>query len=292
MRLEIRPRLSWIPVNAESEDLDVAPRLCLFIELFQRRMLLPAGKAPRAPNANEDNFATQILGPPCLSSQVSCLEIAQLIPKNKRVCGDSAAQPREHGVVLLRIAFTPRSLTILKEAATRCFDAIGTESLTPSHYRFSPFSLGQLFSEAMGCEWTCRMEQSWVRKKFVPSKVPSPQYHPQSWHQDGALGVHFPSEPGTVIPMTELLTCWIPLNRCGRDSPGLEFVRGRQPALVHFMELDDATLRRRFEPHEFWAPNLEFGDGLVFLNSILHRTYARPEMPQNRLSVEYRIFPL
>jgi hypothetical protein len=231
---------------------------------------------------------------------------------------DPPAQLREHGIALLRDVFTPGSLAILKEAATRCFEVIGPESLTPGSYRFNPFShsvlltaltdfgcrmedlmapfsapgLGQLFSEAMGCDWTCQMEQSWVRKKFAPSKVPSPQYHPQSWHQDGALGVHFPSDPGPVIPMTELLTCWIPLNPCGRDSPGLEFVRGHQPALVHFTELDDATLRRRFDSQRFWAPELEFGEGLVFLNSILHRTYARPEMSQNRLSMEYRIFPL
>ena len=91
--------------------------------------------------------------------------------------------------------------------------------------------------------------------------------------------------------MTELLTCWIPLNPCGRDSPGLEFVRRRQPALLHFTELDDSALRQRFPPQEFWAPALELGDGLVFLNSTLHRTYARPEMRHNRLSVEYGIFP-
>ena len=143
----------------------------------------------------------------------------------------------------------------------------------------------------MGGEWTCNMEQSWVRKKFTPLQAPAAEYHPQDWHQDGALGVRFPLESGPVIPMTELLTCWIPLNTCGRDSPGLEFVRRRQPALVHFTELDDSALRQRFPPQEFWAPALEFGDGLVFLNSILHRTYARPEMRHNRLSVEYRIFP-
>jgi len=143
----------------------------------------------------------------------------------------------------------------------------------------------------MGCEWTCNMEQSWVRKKFAPLQAPAPEYHPQSWHQDGALGVRFPLESGPVIPMTELLTCWIPLNPCGRDSPGLEFVRRRQAALVHFTELGDSVLRQRFPPQDFWAPALELGDGLVFLNSILHRTYARPEMRHNRLSVEYRIFP-
>ncbi len=136
------------------------------------------------------------------------------------------------------------------------------------------------------------MEQSWVRKKFSPANAPSREYYPHNWHQDGALGVHFPPEPGTAVPMTELLTCWIPLDACGRDSPGLEFVRGRQEALLHFTELEDAALRHRFEARRFWAPELEFGEGLVFLNSVLHRTYLRPEMVGSRLSVEYRVFPV
>lgn len=227
-------------------------------------------------------------------------------------------QLREQGLVLLRDVFPKDSLTKLNEAASRCFEAIRTESSIPGHYRFNHFShsvlltalsdfgcggpealvaplsaagLDPLFSEAIGCKWACSMEQSWVRKKFAPSQVPNPQYHPQDWHQDGALGVGFPAEPGPVIPMTELVTCWIPLGACGRDSPGLEFVRRRQSALLHFTELGDAALRRRFPPEEFWAPALEPGDGLVFLNGTLHRTYSTPEMQNNRISVEYRIFP-
>ncbi len=135
------------------------------------------------------------------------------------------------------------------------------------------------------------MEQSWVRKKFAPHLAPVTGYHIQNWHQDGALGVSFPDEPGPVIPMTDLLTCWIPMTPCGVDGPGLEFVRRRPPALLHFTELNDSALRKRFSPEEFWAPELEFGDGLVFLNDVLHRTCVRPEMLHNRLSVEYRIFP-
>jgi hypothetical protein len=231
---------------------------------------------------------------------------------------DVAAQLQEQGVALLWNVFPQDSLTTLKEAAAQCFEAIGTQRSLPEHYQFNRFShsvlltaltdfgcgssqellaplsapgLDQSFSEVMGCEWTCRMEQSWVRKKFTPLQAPDPQYHPQGWHQDGALGVRFPLEAGPVMPMTQLLTCWLPLNPCGRDSPGLEFVRTRQTALLHFTELDDSALRQRFPAQEFWAPALEFGDGLVFLNSTLHRTYACPEMRHNRLSVEYRIFP-
>ena len=94
-----------------------------------------------------------------------------------------------------------------------------------------------------------------------------------------------------MIPIRTLATCWIPLHACGRESPGLEFVRQVQPALLHFTELDDAVLRRRFDPDAFWAPALEFGDGLVFLNHVLHRTHVDAEMRSHRLSLDYRIFP-
>ena len=223
----------------------------------------------------------------------------------------------EYGVVLLRDFFPKDSLTTLKGAAEKCFEAIKEGEVIPERYQFNRFShsallnsltdfgctseelveplsapgLGQLFSEAIGGEWICRMEQSWIRMKFSGIQVPDPRYQPQGWHQDGALGVQFPMEIGAVIPMTELVTCWIPLTQCGEDSPGLEFVRRRQTALLHFTELDDSALRRRFHPTEFWAPVLDPGDGVVFRNSALHRTYVRPGMRQNRLSAEYRIFP-
>ena len=92
-------------------------------------------------------------------------------------------------------------------------------------------------------------------------------------------------------PMTPLLTCWIPLEACGVGRPGLEFVRRRLEALLHYSELNDETLRQRFAPEEFWAPALELGDGLVFLNGTLHRTHVSPAMRKDRLSVEYRLFP-
>ncbi len=231
---------------------------------------------------------------------------------------DPGTQLRDHGIVILRAAFAKDSLARLKDAADRCFDAIDKEISHPERYRFNRFSnsllltslldfgcndgeelfaplstpgLEALFAEAVAGGWTCNMEQSWVRKKSAPLQAPFPGYHNQDWHQDGALGVHFPMNPGPPTPMTELLTCWIPLNPCGTDSPGLEFVGRRQTSLLHFTELDDLSLRRRFRADEFWAPELDLGDGLVFLNSVLHRTYATPQMQHSRLSIEYRIFP-
>lgn len=231
---------------------------------------------------------------------------------------DAATLLRDQGIVLLRGAVAHGDLKKMKKAASRCFEAIAAGKPLPQRYRFSrsshsvlldaltdfgcdgrellaPFAtpgLEELFADVMGGGWTCNLEQSWVRKKFAAQQAPSLEYFPHSWHQDGALGVQFSSEPGPAIPMTRLVTCWIPLNPCGRDSPGLEFVRGRQPALLHFTELNDAALRQRFPAEKFWAPELEVGDGLVFMNSVLHRTYARQEMRHSRLSVEYRIFPI
>jgi len=231
------------------------------------------------------------------------------------VAEDGANQLREQGVTVLRDAFVKDSLVDFRDTATRCFEVVEADNVLADRYKFNRFShslplvvlmdfgcddlmqplsvprLEDLFSEAMGCAWTCNLEQSWVRKKFAPMLAPASMYSEQGWHQDGALGVRLPAEPGSVLPMTELLTCWISLDACGRDSPGLEFVRGPQPGWLHYSELDDATLRQRFPPEDFWAPELQAGDGLVFLNSLVHRTYTRPEMRRNRLSVEYRIFP-
>ena len=230
---------------------------------------------------------------------------------------ERAFELAESGVALLRSAFAHPSLNKLRDAAELCFQAVETDRSLGERLGFNRFShsvpvtaltdfgceseeltaplstpgLAALFSETMAGEWNCHIEQSWVRKKFAPAHTPGREYHPQDWHQDGALGVQFPREPGHATPMTALLTCWIPLQACGVDSPGLEFLRRPQPVLLHFTELDDALLRQRFPAADFWAPELALGDGLIFLNSVPHRTYANEQMQRDRLSVEYRIFP-
>jgi hypothetical protein len=215
------------------------------------------------------------------------------------------AQLREQGVVLLRGVFAGKLLAALKRAATSCLPAIAAgDGQVPlaalldsagadSSEWTAPLAvagLQRLFADGLGSDVKCSLEQSWVRKKYPPLRAP-PRHHPNSWHQDGGLAVRFPPEPGPMPPMTPLLTCWIPLEACGVDAPGLEFVRRRIPVLLHYTELNNETLRQRFEPEEFWAPALELGDGLVFLNGTLHRTHVGPEMRKDRLSVEYRLFP-
>jgi hypothetical protein len=223
----------------------------------------------------------------------------------------------EEDVVLLRRFFPGETLGRLREAAIRCFEAITSGRAVPESYRFTaqahsvqltalldfgfgnkdeliaPLSapgLTEMFAELIGRRGHCRLEHSWIRKKFAPRNAPRDGYHIQDWHQDGALGAPFPLQPGPSIPATNLATCWIPLDACGRESPGLEFVLQPQPALLHFTELNDPGLRRRFDAASFWAPELEFGDGLLFRNHILHRTHVTEEMCGDRMSVEYRIF--
>jgi hypothetical protein len=235
---------------------------------------------------------------------------------------DPATQFRKTGVALLRALFTGDSLFRFQQAADRCFNAIDHQSPLPERYRYNPISnsllltalldfgvngaadllaplstpgLEPLFTAALGFPWTFNFDQSWLRRKSPLHHSPALASHNrnqiQDWHQDGALGVRFPPHPGSPVPMTQLLTLWIPLQACGIDSPGLEFIRRPQPSLLHFTELDDAALRRSFQPEDFWAPTLEPGDGLVFLNSLLHRTHTTPSMKQSRTSIEYRIFP-
>ncbi len=226
---------------------------------------------------------------------------------------------RQEGVVLLRSFFAREPLTLLREAAVRCFEAIEGGIPIPDHYYgftrqshsvrlpalldfgiesepaltapLSENGLSEMFSCLVGGACRCRLEHSWVRKKFAPRNAHRPGYHIQDWHQDGAPGAQFPLQPGPVIPETNLVTCWIPLHACGRNSPGLEFIRNPPPALLHYTELDDTALRRRFGPAAFWAPALEFGDGLVFSNKVLHRTHVDADMRGDRISVEYRILP-
>lgn len=212
---------------------------------------------------------------------------------------------RSQGVVPVRGIFPKQPLAEMAQAAAACFES----PIDPERYRFTPFSQSVLLAALLDYgiddvtaplaffpggfldEMELKKEQSWVRKRFAPVNAPR-HYRPNGWHQDGGLGVQFPAESGAMPPMTRLVTCWIPLQSCGAESPALEFVRRPLDCLLHYTELTDSNLRSRFAPEDFWAPALELGDGLIFLNGTLHRTYVTPEMRHDRFSVEYRFFPV
>ena len=189
----------------------------------------------------------------------------------------------DEGVVLIRAGIP---VDCLRRAAEACLAMDASDSAAvascPSEELTAPWrGLEPLIAEALGGAFACNLEQSWVRRKFSPSRA-------QGWHQDGGLWVKYPLQPGPMPAMTPLVTCWIPLDPCDASRPGLEFIRRPLEGLLHFTELDDALLRRRFPPEKFWAPATEPGDVLLFRPGVLHRTHFPPGMTKERLSVEYR----
>jgi hypothetical protein len=226
-----------------------------------------------------------------------------------------AEELRREGVAVIRSAFPVDALLCLRTAANACFEAIARGEADTKKYRFTAFSYSVLLEalrdfgaqdlmtplrlsdvESLACEvmgepveW--RLAESWVRKRFAPAIAPR-DYRPNSWHQDGGLGVHYGAHPPDVGPITRLTTFWTPLQDCGGLCPGLEFVRQRLDRLLHYSDLNDGALRKCFSTELFWAPDLKLGDGLMFDAGSLHRTHVLPEMRQDRLSVEYRFFPV
>jgi hypothetical protein len=192
----------------------------------------------------------------------------------------------DEGVILVRAGIGVDGLRAVAEdwlTAHSC-DSRAISSGAPEELMAPWRGLERLIGEAVGGPFICNPDQSWVRRKSAPAGG-------QGWHQDGGLWVQYPLEPGPVPAMTALATCWIPLDQCDGSRPGLELIRRPLTHLLHFTELDDAKVRRRFAPEDFWAPRVEVGEALIFRPGVLHRTHFAPGMTRDRLSVEYRFFP-
>jgi hypothetical protein len=120
-------------------------------------------------------------------------------------------------------------------------------------------------------------------KSYIP-------YHQDSYTQDKRA--------------PRVLNCWIPLDPgAGRTSPGLEVVRDpcmpdfprkdfglkSENAAYDFITIDRARIVE-FYGERFLAPEFEVGDGLVFSENVIHRTYVTPEMTAPRINFELRVF--
>jgi hypothetical protein len=120
-------------------------------------------------------------------------------------------------------------------------------------------------------------------KSFIP-------YHQDSYTQDKRV--------------PRVLNCWIPLDPgAGRISPGLEVVRNpcmpdfprkdfglkSENAAYDFITIDRAKIVEVYGEC-FLAPEFEVGDGLVFSENVIHRTYVTPQMTQPRINFELRVF--
>lgn len=120
-------------------------------------------------------------------------------------------------------------------------------------------------------------------RSFIP-------YHQDSYTQDERV--------------PRVLNCWIPLNPgAGRESPGLEVVRApcrpnfprkdfglrTENAAYDFITIDRDRIVEEYG-ERFLAPEFEVGDGLVFSENVIHRTYVTPQMTQPRINFEFRVF--
>ena len=153
-------------------------------------------------------------------------------------------------------------------------------------------SAGMWIRNILGWRLLCNLDQSWVRRQYAPSRYP-PLHAPHGWHQDGALKFDFQSHSSRGLPpnaVLNMVTCWISLDPCGLDAPGLELITERLGSLVSPRELQMEFLQTRFTPKRFWRPSLELGDALLFRGDILHRTHVVPEMTKDRTSIELRFF--
>ena len=114
----------------------------------------------------------------------------------------------------------------------------------------------------------------------------SPRRTAWLWHQDASFHQTFND-----------ITIWIPLCKCGRDSPGLEFLN--VPKLRKVFEVDKdqynsikADLQIFLESkYERYAPEYNIGDCVVFNSYAIHRTYVHSGMNQDRTSLDLRISP-
>lgn len=95
------------------------------------------------------------------------------------------------------------------------------------------------------------------------------------------------------------VNCWIPLTRCGRDAPGLEFYPmyhvarfvHRQKPMGGAYPMDSirpAALSNFPSPLHPIEPEFAPGDMLLFDDFCLHRTTGRPGMTAERFSLDMR----
>lgn len=90
--------------------------------------------------------------------------------------------------------------------------------------------------------------------------------------------------------MLNMVTCWIALDPCGKDAPGLEIVVEKVDSVIPPIELRNEAVQTRFAIDKFWRPILGAGDALLFRGNYLHRTHVAPSMTKDRTSVELRFF--
>ena len=197
--------------------------------------------------------------------------------------------PSESG----QLAIAPRGRFVVS-ASSFGLDAVLSDRDIMSLFELVSSKLASMGTELFAGTSAClNVEHSWFRRQYPPDQAP-PGHWPHSWHQDGALGFDFLAQGDDAAHergLLEMMTCWIALNPCGQDAPGLEFINDSPRRVLSVDELSDHGLRRHYGPGEFCRPILDPGDALLFGGATPHRTHVTPAMNQNRASLELRFFP-
>ena len=117
------------------------------------------------------------------------------------------------------------------------------------------------------------------------------------WRTDTMSLSPFHQDSVAVPVPAPMLSCWVPLNRCGVTAPGLEVVAQRldaalpitdKPATNHArMEIDAALVERHYGEN-LWHPKFDAGDAMLFDSKCVHRSHVTKAMSAVRYSVELR----
>lgn len=85
---------------------------------------------------------------------------------------------------------------------------------------------------------------------------------------------------------------WVPLDPCGVDAPGLEFVPvGLNGVLPHGDTINvGRSVLALFAPEARFHPVFSPGDVAVFTSETLHGTWRKPSMQNERYNLEFRVF--
>lgn len=169
--------------------------------------------------------------------------------------------------------------------------AVPEETLHRILAHIAAATTGSWIKNELENEVVCDLDQSWVRRQYSPTHYP--QFHaPHGWHQDGALKFDFAAHQARIPDdaLLEMVTCWIALDPCGENAPGLEIVAEKLLRLLPPTALTNESVQAHFPADKFSRPTFDSGDALLFRGNYLHRTHVSSKMTNDRTSLELRFF--